>query len=284
MPDCDVLLFGDYFCDIIVTGLSEVPRLGADIFGDSLEIAPGGAYILTIALHRLGVKVCWAAHLGNDLFSRFLLEEAGREGIDMSLFQQLPTPQRNLSVSFSFAHDRGFISYCDPYPSNLPWSLVESRMPRWVVNAPFDGSGESRRFVDFIHQHGGRVYTDCQYITMTLSEPGLTDLLSAIDIFAPNLSEACQLTGAPDPEAAAATLAQYCPLVVIKCGADGALARWWSSRESSLAMISSWTTIPRRRAIWRVSRKQPRLSTKPTPPITSRVTGWRRSSATILPS
>ena len=45
-PLCDVLLFADYFCDVIITGLSEPPRLGADLYGEAMEIAPGGAYIL----------------------------------------------------------------------------------------------------------------------------------------------------------------------------------------------------------------------------------------------
>jgi len=225
-PSCDVLLFGDYFCDLIVTGLGEVPRLGADIFGDSMEIAPGGAYILATALHRLGVQTRWAARLGNDLFSRFVLEEARREKLDTSLFEQFPAPYRSLSVSFSFAADRGFISHTDPAPEGVSSrEIIAREKPRWVVNTPFDGSPESRALVDLIHENGGRVYTDCQYTTQTLAEPGLADLLAVTDIFAPNLSEARQLTGAADPETAAGILARICPLVVVKCGADGALAR-----------------------------------------------------------
>lgn len=233
MSDCEVLVLGDYFCDLILTGLREVPHLGADVFGDSMEIAPGGAYIMTVALHRLGVKVRWAARLGNDLFSRFLIEEAQREGIDNSLFRQYPKPQRNISLSFSFTHDRGFISYRDPHPSGLSRALIESQKPRWVVNVPFDGTAKSRNFVAAIHRNGGCVYSDCQYITTTLNHPGMTDMLRSVNIFAPNLSEACQLTGETDPETAASRLAAFCPLVVVKCGANGAYARsgrktWYS--------------------------------------------------------
>ena len=226
MSDCDVLLLGDYFCDLIITGLSEVPRLGADVFGEAMEIAPGGAYILSVALHRLGVRTRWRARLGNDPFSQFIVSEARREGLDQSLFEARPAPYRSLSVSFSFAHDRGFISYLDPAPADgLPFHLVAEQRPRWVINVPFDGSAESRRFVDAVHAQGGRVYTDCQYVTTTLAEPGLADLLCQVDIFAPNESEARQLTGAATPEEALARLSDLCPLVIVKCGADGALAR-----------------------------------------------------------
>ena len=79
--------------------------------------------------------------------------------------------------------------------------------------------------MDAVHASGGRVYADCQYVTTTLDEPGLTDLLRVIDIFAPNQSEAAQLTGSSDPQAAAAKLAEYCPMVIVKCGADGAFAQ-----------------------------------------------------------
>jgi sugar/nucleoside kinase (ribokinase family) len=230
---CDVLVLAEYFCDIILTGLPEPPRLGAEIFGESLEIAPGGAYILTTALHRLGVRVRWMARLGNDLFSQFVQAEAQREGLDTSLFQRFDRPLRSVSVSFSFVHDRGFISYMDSFPDQTLEPIIAAQKPRWVVNAPFDGSPESLRLVDFIHQHGGRVYTDCQYVTTTLAEPGLCDMLSVVDIFAPNLSEARQLTGETEPQRAAARLAEFCQLVIVKCGADGAYAQagrqtWYS--------------------------------------------------------
>lgn len=226
MYECDVLLFGGYFCDIIFTGLPEVPRLGADIFGDAMEIAPGGAYILTVALHRLGVKTRWAACFGYDLFSRFVLDEAGREGLDATFFWKYPTPFRTVSVSFSFSHDRGFISHSDPTPKEISiCDTVSAAKPRWVVNIPFDGTDDCRSTLEYIHRQGGKVFTDCQYTTQTLDEPGLTKTLAMTDIFAPNQSEACQITGAPDPETAAGILARHCPLVLVKCGAQGAIAR-----------------------------------------------------------
>jgi sugar/nucleoside kinase (ribokinase family) len=225
MHACDVLVFGDYFCDIIITGLPEPPRLGADLFGDHLEIAPGGAYILAAALHRLGVHVRWNTRVGNDLFSRFVYEEAVREGLDTSLFEFFEHPLRSMSVSFSFVHDRGFISYTDIFPEHEPETIISAQKPRWVVNAPFDGSDRSRSVIELIHRQGGRVYIDCQYTTSTLEESGLTDTLCMTDIFAPNQSEAAQLTGESDPQKAAARLAEFCPLVIVKCGAQGAYAR-----------------------------------------------------------
>lgn len=224
-PACEVLVFGDYFCDIIITGMPEPPRFGADIYGEALEVSPGGAYILTAALHRLGIRVRWHARLGNDMFSRFILEEAQQEGLDMTLVELHDLPLRSVSLSFSFVHDRGFISHSDPFPDYDPGVVIASQKPRWVVNAPFDGSESSRSLIDLTHGLGGKVFTDCQFTTSTLDEPGLTDTLRMTDIFAPNQSEAAQLTGESDPKKAAARLAKFCPLVIIKCGAQGAVAQ-----------------------------------------------------------
>lgn len=243
MSDCDVLVLADYFCDMVITGLKEPPRLGADLFGEAMEITPGGPYILATALHRLGVGTRWLAQFGNDLFSRYVLEEAAREGLDATLFRHFDRPLRCVSVAFSFVHDRGFISYQDEFPAVDAAAVVASQRPRWVVNAPFDGSPQSRALVEQVHQAGGRVYTDCQYVTARLDDPGLQELLRAVDIFAPNQSEACQLTGEDDAERAAAVLAQFCPLVIVKRGGLGAVARAgervWHSPALPVAVVDT---------------------------------------------
>ncbi|MFJ4812332.1 carbohydrate kinase family protein [Streptomyces longwoodensis] len=49
------------------------------------------------------------------------------------------------------------------------------------------------------------------------------DLVEGVDVLLPSRDEACLLTGLPDAEEAAAELSRHVPLVVTKCGADGAV-------------------------------------------------------------
>lgn len=56
-------------------------------------------------------------------------------------------------------------------------------------------------------------------------ESGLDELMGLIDIFLPNEDEARRITGAADAESAATLLAQRVPVVVVKCGKNGALIR-----------------------------------------------------------
>ena len=213
MTTSPVVVLGDYYCDFILTGLQELPRLGAYIFGTGLEIAAGGAFITTVALHRLGVPAEWVADLGNDLISQFILAEARREGLNESRFLQHDFPLRKLSFSFSFPHDRGFISYIEPQP------------PTWVINPPFDGSPETIAFIQAMRARGSRIFLDTQYLDFTLERPGIIEIMGLVDIFAQNESEALQLTGAENVESAAAILAQHTPFVLIKRGGQGAIAR-----------------------------------------------------------
>jgi sugar/nucleoside kinase (ribokinase family) len=49
--------------------------------------------------------------------------------------------------------------------------------------------------------------------------------LKSVDIFLPNEREACKIAGRADVQSALDVLAQLVPIVVIKCGPEGAMAR-----------------------------------------------------------
>jgi sugar/nucleoside kinase (ribokinase family) len=221
----DVLLTDGYFCDLIFTGLPELPRLGADLFGTGFDMVPGAVFYTALALHRLGVRAGWACDFGDDFASRFVLEAARREGIDDGLFRLHNQPLQRISVAFSYAHDRGFISYQDPLPNHSPIPLIERHRPRIVLLSHLRYGPELLALVEATHACGGLVYMDCQARPETLADPDVVAALRAVDIFAPNRDEALLLTGASTTEQALARLAELTSLVIVKCGADGAIAR-----------------------------------------------------------
>ena len=106
----DVLVAGNYSLDLIFTGLPQFPELGKDVVGTGFEMIPGEAYNSVVALHRLGVKVGWAADFGNDEFSRFALDRARQEGLDESLFVHHSQPLRRISAAASFPDERAFMT------------------------------------------------------------------------------------------------------------------------------------------------------------------------------
>jgi len=221
----DVLLVGDYFCDLIFTGLPIMPSLGTEVYGTGFDMMPGGSFITALALHRLGLCTGWACDFGNDVFSQFVLELVRQHGLDDSLFRLLDRPIRNISVSMSFPRDRAFVSYSDERDSLPLMPLIEKYKPRCLLLPSLQFDEPLVELTMAAHRHGGLVYMDCQHTDQTLNTPGLAEALRRVDIFAPNTTEAIQLTGAATVEAAVAQLAELTPLVVAKLGADGAMAQ-----------------------------------------------------------
>jgi len=220
----DVLLLGSYYCDLIFTGLPELPRLGLDLFGTGFDLVAGGCYRTSTALKRLGLRAGWLVDFGDDVFSRLVLEMAAREGLDDTLFRHHPFPVRRISAAFSFVNDRGFISYADPLPPPIAVDTVAAHQPRAILISHLQYGPAHEALVAAARAAGAFVYMDCQSVAVNLATPGVREALARVDVFGPNESEALRLTGAATVEAALEQLAAIAPAVVVKRGAAGALA------------------------------------------------------------
>ncbi len=224
MDHYEVMLFDTYFCDLIVTGLPELPRLGLDLFGTDMGIEAGGTFNSVRALHRLGVKVGWACDFGDDLFSQFVLSEVKKEGVDTSLFRLHDRPVRVFSLAFSYVNDRGFISYIDRLPPVDRVPYLRRYRPRAVLTNALETDEAGMALAQAAHEIGTLVFLDTQGTNTTLQTPGAVPMLRAVDVLLLNVSEALHVTGEADRDAAGRALAQLTPLVVLKSGADGAYA------------------------------------------------------------
>lgn len=220
-PECDVVVAGEYFCDLIFSGLDETPRLGADMFAKSFSVMPGGTYNMALALARLGVDAHWAVTFGTDLFSRLVRESAERDGISDRLFHQADHGVERVSAAFSLQGDRGFVSYSE-VPVAAPGSeTFDLARPRWLLQT-FRFDPDWLDFVASAKAHGTQVFVDARHGDFTLETPGVADLLAMADVFSPNEDEALALTGAETVPAAIERLAGLVPVVIVKRGALGA--------------------------------------------------------------
>jgi sugar/nucleoside kinase (ribokinase family) len=226
-PSYDSLIFGGYFCDLIVTGLPELPRLGMDLFGTGFSMLAGGSFNTVRAMHRLGAHVGWVCDFGDDMFSQFVLDEVRQEGVDPALFRLHARPLRSFSLSFSYADDRGFISFMDPVEPVERVPYILKYRPRSVVLCHLVYGPELLALSEAARQAGARIYMDCQASDATLETPGVVESLRLVDALLPNASEALRMTGATSLEQATEMLGEHTPLVVIKKGCEGALG--WQS-------------------------------------------------------
>ena len=217
----EVLVAGEYYCDLIFAGLDGIPRLGAEQYAESLAIVPGGTYTMALALTRLGVNARWAASFGNDIFSRCVLDAARQDGIDASAFTVEPMPAPRISAAFSLRGERGFISYASPPIEPPPPGIAALQSPVWLLQT-FRFEAGWLEFIAGVKSRGARVFADCRHVTFSLDTPGVRKFLSLVDVFSPNAAEAMALTGSSDLDGAIAILKPLVPILAIKCGSDGA--------------------------------------------------------------
>ena len=227
-PRFDILIPGIYFCDMVFTGLPSFPELSKEIFTNDVNVVPGGGSLnTTIALRRLGVNVGWYTILGNDFFSDFIRREIKAEGIDTSLLTELDQPLRRVTVALSYPTDRAFVTYIDPSPNNVDLAL-EAFDRAEFRHLHFTGLMIDERvpsLIDRCHARGIKVSMDCQHREQTIELALVQEILCRLDIFMPNAVEAQRLTQTATIGEALDRLITFTPMVVLKNGSSGALAR-----------------------------------------------------------
>jgi len=221
----DVYLVGRYFTDLVFTRLPEMPRLSHEVYAREFHMLPGGAATPAIALTRLGLRVAWPCFFGSDAFSRQILSLVITEKIEPSFFHDLEKPALHISVAYSFADERAFLSYADPLPDPPHEDLIRQTRPAWLYLANLHIGEKIRRLAQAARGAGARIYMDCQAQPNRPSENELAEALSLVDVFSPNLEEARMLSGEQDMEKALMVLSGLAETVIIKLGADGCICR-----------------------------------------------------------
>ena len=221
-PPLDVFLTGTVFMDMIFTGLPGLPPPGTELYSAGMGSAPGGAANMAVAMSRLGLRVGLAAAFGDDMFGQYLWRTlAEQEGVDLSLARRLPRWPTPVTVSMAYAADRGMVTHHRPLPvpdsdlvgdpprARTCFVELERAIPDWALRMRADGA---------------LVVADVGWDATETWSQAVIDRLADIDIFLPNAVEAMAYTRTRTPEEAARCLAERVPFVVVKCGAEGAIA------------------------------------------------------------
>ena len=249
----DILVPGEINPDLVLSG-DVVPAFGqVEKLVDSAVLTIGSSSaIFACAAARLGLKVAFVGVCGDDLFGRFMLDELSSRGVDISNVTVVPAGETGLSVILNRTSDQG-----DRAILTHP-GLIAALEADAVTDALLRQSHHlhvASYFLQTALQPGlADLLARAHALALSTSLdtnwdpsgkwPGFDELLQSVDIFLPNEKEALALTGAGSLEPAVSLLAQKCGTVVVKLGAQGALAcRGGESRRAPALNIQVADTI-----------------------------------------
>ena len=232
----EVLVVGAYFADLIFRDLARPVLPGTEVFAGALDLLPGGAFTPAMAMHRLGHDVVWATDFGTDLFSSIVLSAARAEGLDETGFRHHPVPLRSVTVAMSHPGDRAMVSYQDPYGPPPLAELLREHRPDVLMLPQLQYGSAVEEALRLARRLGTQVFMDCQDVPVTLDTPLVREVLSYVDVFAPNADEALRLTGTSTVDDALGVLGGLVRTVVVKRGGEGASAVQDGKRHDVLAV------------------------------------------------
>ena len=223
----DVLVIGDLFRDVIMSGFAAFPRLGTESFARELRYEIGGGTAITASgLAKLGMRVAAMGIVGEDE-ARWMIDRLNRVGVDTSLIQVDPVNPTGTTISVSFSGDRAFFTY-NGANEGLP-GLLTSVCARQAHHVHFAFPFDAMVLADVIRQlqtRGTTVSVDVGWQERWLMHPDSLEVLRLADLFFPNEHEGQLITGHSDPTQMLDELqSRGIRNIALKLGQQGALLR-----------------------------------------------------------
>jgi sugar/nucleoside kinase (ribokinase family) len=229
----DLLVVGDCNPDLVLRGANVEPAFGqAERVVENGELTIGGSGAITACgAARLGLRTGLASVVGADPLGRFMLDALGERGVDISGVVVRPETPTGVSVVLVRGADRAILTAPGTI-AELTADLVDQRVLRAArhvhVSSYFLHRGLRPGLADLLRDArsaGASTSIDPNWDPSEDWDGGLLDLLSEVTILFVNAEEARRIVAVADVEEAAHALSREgSVLVVVKLGAEGALA------------------------------------------------------------
>ncbi len=201
MSGFDIVVLGDANPDLVLSGDHVEPAFGqAERLVEGAELVIGGSgAIFACGAARLGMRVAFAAVVGDDIFGRFMCEELDARGVDTSGLTMLPDRASGLTVVLSGRNDRAMLTFPGTI-GELRRSLIDADLLRRTRHVHVSSYYLQRSLIPelpalFREARAGVATTsvDPNWDPSGLWDDGLLALMPEIDVFLPNEMEALSL-------------------------------------------------------------------------------------------
>jgi sugar/nucleoside kinase (ribokinase family) len=226
-----VVIIGELNVDAVATGLTQPPKLGAEIIAADFEMALGSASaIFASGVARLGHEVTFISKVGRDDFGDFCLAALRAGGIPTRHVVRDPLEKTGITLALSTRTDRALVTYLGAIASlryeDVRMSLLKGKSHLHLTSY-FLQEGLRPSFA--------RIFGEARALGLTTSfDPNsdptsswgeeIWDVIAQTDILFINETEALQLTRARDVGAALKSLGARVGCAVVKLGPKGAVA------------------------------------------------------------
>lgn len=240
MPRFDVTIAGELNLDLILYGLPEQLLPERELIADRMMLTLGSSSgIVAHNLASLGSCVGFQSRVGADQLGRMSLERLKQSGVDVSKVGRVSgETATGLTVILHHQNWRNILTYMGTI-SELRWEDLD-----------LDYLADARHFHLSSYYMQRELRPRIPELFRFLKSKGLTisldtnddpddewedihELLGLVDVFLPNEREACKAAGAENLAEAVAELSKLVPMLVVKTGPKGALARRGSEQFTS---------------------------------------------------
>lgn len=235
VPMIDVVAIGILVADFFPDPIQRLPAQGELMLVDGVALSTGGCAANTaVALTKLGKKASVVGKVGNDVFGRFITEDLGRKGIDVSQIVRTATEDTSKTIILPVrGEDRRYLhqtgANSDLRLDDVDLVCLDRARAVYVggyLGMPQFGPQDLATVLQHATNKG--LFTALDVIVSETARhlSDLMPVLPFVDAFMPNEDEARLLTGEVEPEKQADVfLDAGAKTAVITIGAGGALAK-----------------------------------------------------------
>jgi sugar/nucleoside kinase (ribokinase family) len=236
-PRFAITIAGEINLDLILYGLPEEIPLERELLASGFEMTLGSSSaILAHNLAVLGASVGFVTCVGEDALGQIALARLAEGGVDL---RALKTRQRNntgVSVLLSHGRKRRILTY----PGTMAEMTCDdldieylARSQHFHLSSLFLQTGLHAGLVELLTELRSRGLTisldtndDPSGLWGNGSAGILNKVLPLIDLLLPNEDELLRMTETNSVQAALQKLGAIVPLIVVKCGARGAVVHY----------------------------------------------------------
>lgn len=243
MPRFDFAIAGELNLDLILYGLpADLPR-ERELLADGMVLTLGSSSaIVAHNLASLGNRVGFQSLIGQDPLGQIAVERLAQSGVDTSEVRESESTSTGLTVILQREEGRNILT-CLGTIAKLTLGDLDldylSDARHFHLSSYYLQAGLRRHVPELFRRlkaAGLTISLDTNDDPEDRWGDDLRQALCHVDVLLPNRREACRIAATDNLEAAMKKLSEIVPLVVVKLGAEGAIALHNNERIASSAL------------------------------------------------